>query len=204
MLYRLRRGTVKLLETPGRVLHFQEHRNGRRLSAAFSLRGEARCLRYLVARARTRGRGLPESKTLSRRATIRGEFMVPVHATKRNRAGVSPAAGASPRRSSRARRPHRQPRRLPHYSPVPVHGPQCAQSMGRGLSTSSVVVGQASRLPPGRLAPAFVAGETPAQTVWDGCPTTDAAYCASAGEGILEPSRMYCQTASICFSASPL
>ena len=34
------------------------------------------------------------------------------------------------------------------------------------------VVGQASRLPQGRLAPGFVAGETPAKTAGTACPTT--------------------------------
>ena len=32
------------------------------------------------SRARKSGRGLPQSKTLSRRPTVRGEFMVPMHA----------------------------------------------------------------------------------------------------------------------------
>src|SRR5439155_14597290 len=42
----------------------------------------------------------------------------------------------------------------------------------RGLSMNRAVVGQASRLPQGRLAPGFVAGETPAKTAG-----TAAHYC---------------------------
>ena len=38
------------------------------------------------------------------------------------------------------------------------------------LSMNRVVVGQASRLPMGRLAPGFIAGETPAQTAGTAAP----------------------------------
>jgi len=41
------------------------------------------------------------------------------------------------------------------------------------------VVGQASRLPPGRLAPGFVAGETPAKTAGTAAPLESGFFMAS-------------------------
>ena len=47
---------------------------------------------------------------------------------------------------------------------------QCVRKNERGLSMNRAVVGQASRLPQGRLAPGFVAGETPGKTAGTAAP----------------------------------
>src|SRR5436189_1398047 len=52
---------------------------------------------------------------------------------------------------------------------TPIYNAGISQAFGRAESTP-VVVGQASRLPPGRLAPGFVAGETPAKTAGTAAP----------------------------------
>src|SRR6266487_1782809 len=52
----------------------------------------------------------------------------------------------------------------------PCSWPQCMRKNEWGLSMNRVVVGQASRLPPGASRPGFVAGETPAKTAGTAAP----------------------------------
>src|SRR5206468_8321008 len=86
-------------------------------------------------------------------------------------------AGAGPT-LLRGREPGGQTDLVARFAQGPSRGPE--NDRGRpvrrrhdpslSLSMNRAVVGQASRLPSGRLAPGFVAGETPAQTAGTAAP----------------------------------